>query len=125
MAIVFQYNHRRASELYRYHRDLGMFRSYKWSVVAMLWCVCFFNYADRQAVFSVFPLLKSQFNLTDVQLGIIGSAFMWVYGLFGPVCWLVRRQTAAERSNTRRFDLLVGDDGRYRAFAYVWATYFV
>jgi hypothetical protein len=30
---------------------------YRWLVVAMLWGMCFFNYADRQAVFSVFPLL--------------------------------------------------------------------
>ena len=33
---------------------------YKWWVVAMLWFVCFFNYADRQAIFSVFPLLKAR-----------------------------------------------------------------
>src|SRR2546425_186111 len=54
-------------------------RAYKWAVVAMLWFVCFFNYADRQAIFSVFPLLKSEMNLSDLELGIIGSSFMWVY----------------------------------------------
>jgi MFS family permease len=55
----------------------------------MLWSVCFFNYADRQAIFSVFPPLKAQFNLSDVQLGIIGSSFMWVYAAVGPVTgWL-------------------------------------
>ncbi|HEY3132698.1 MAG TPA: MFS transporter [Acidobacteriota bacterium] len=53
--------------------------AYKWAVVAMLWFVCFFNYADRQAIFSVFPLLKSEMNLSDLELGIIGSSFMWVY----------------------------------------------
>jgi MFS family permease len=58
---------------------------YKWWVVAMLWFVCFFNYADRQAIYSVFPLLKSEMGLSDVQLGIVGSAFMWVYAIFGPV----------------------------------------
>jgi len=57
---------------------------YKWAVVAMLWWVCFFNYADRQAIFSVFPLLKTEMNLSDVQLGVVGSAFMWVYALAGP-----------------------------------------
>ena len=30
--------------------------NYKWHVVAMLWGISFFNYADRQAIFSVFPL---------------------------------------------------------------------
>ena len=51
-------------------------RNYKWLVVAMLWVVCFFNYADRQAIFSVFPLLKSEMGLGDVQLGIVGSSFI-------------------------------------------------
>lgn len=64
-------------------------RGYKWSVVAMLWFVCFFNYADRQAIFSVFELLKSEMNMTDVQLGIVGGAFMWVYAAFGPVAGLI------------------------------------
>jgi hypothetical protein len=32
--------------------------NYKWRVVAMLWGISFFNYADRQAIFSVFPLLE-------------------------------------------------------------------
>ena len=53
-----------------------MNRHYKWAVVGMLWFVCFFNYADRQAVFSVFPKLKSEFGFDPVQLGLIGSAFM-------------------------------------------------
>ena len=55
----------------------------------MLWFVCFFNYADRQAIFSVFPLLKSEMGLSDVQLGVVGAAFMWMYALFGPLAgWL-------------------------------------
>lgn len=58
--------------------------SYKWLIIAMLWFVCFFNYADRQAIFSVFPLLKDQLHLSNVQLGIIGGAFTWMYALFGP-----------------------------------------
>ena len=63
--------------------------AYKWWVVAMLWWVCFFNYADRQAIFSVFPLLKSELDLSDVQLGMAGASFMWMYALFGPVAgWL-------------------------------------
>src|SRR3954463_10286262 len=52
---------------------------YKWVVVFMLWFICFFNYADRQAIFSVFPKLKEEFGFDKVQLGLIGSAFMWVY----------------------------------------------
>jgi len=65
---------------------------YKWAVVGMLWLVCFFNYADRQAIFSVFPLLKSQMHLSDVQLGLVGTSFMWMYALAGPFAgWLSDR----------------------------------
>jgi MFS family permease len=63
--------------------------TYKWWVVVMLWFVCFFNYADRQAIFSVFELLKSEMSLSDVQLGIVGASFMWVYALIGPIAGLI------------------------------------
>lgn len=66
-----------------------MNKNYKWWVVFMLWFVCFFNYADRQAIFSVFPLLKQKMGLSDVQLGIIGAAFMWVYAGFGAIAGIV------------------------------------
>jgi MFS family permease len=65
---------------------------YKWQVVAMLWGISFFNYADRQAIFSVFPLLEREMQLTPVQLGLLGSAFAWVYGLGAPFAgWIVDR----------------------------------
>jgi MFS family permease len=71
---------------------------YKWWVVAMLWLISFFNYADRQAIFSVFPLLEREMNLTPVQLGVLGSAFAWVYGLSAPLAGMiidrVKRKTA-------------------------------
>jgi predicted MFS family arabinose efflux permease len=58
--------------------------NYRWWVVAMLWLVCLANYADRQALFSVFPPLQHEFGLSRLQLGVIGSVFMWTYALFGP-----------------------------------------
>jgi MFS family permease len=64
-------------------------RNYKWHVVAMLWFICFFNYADRQAISAVFPVLKSEFQFTDSQLGLIGSAFMWVYAFGAPVAGFI------------------------------------
>lgn len=62
---------------------------YKWWVVLMLWTIAFFNYADRQAIFSVFPLLEREMQLTPVQLGLLGSAFAWVYGLAAPLAGMV------------------------------------
>ncbi len=62
---------------------------YKWWVVFMLWFVCLFNYADRQAIFSVFPLLESQMGLSKIEQGIVGSSFMWVYALALPLAGIV------------------------------------
>jgi MFS family permease len=62
---------------------------YKWLVVLMLWFVCLFNYADRQAIFSVFPLLEAKMGLNKVQLGVVGSSFMWVYALALPLAGVV------------------------------------
>jgi MFS family permease len=79
-------------------RSLAATPNYKWWVVAMLWLISFFNYADRQAIFSVFPLLEREMHLTSVQLGLLGSSFAWVYGLSAPFAGMivdrVKRKTA-------------------------------
>jgi MFS family permease len=62
---------------------------YRWYVVGMLWWISFFNYADRQAIFSVFPLLAVQMHLSKQEQGILGTAFAWVYGLCAPFAGLV------------------------------------
>ncbi len=64
-------------------------KNYKWVVVGLLWFVCFFNYADRQAIFSVFTPIQKEMGLTDVQLGWVGSAFMYVYALAGPLAGII------------------------------------
>lgn len=63
---------------------LRSLRRYKWYVVGMLWWIAFFNYADRQSIFSLFPLLSREFHLNDVQLGLLGSSFAAVYGVSAP-----------------------------------------
>lgn len=59
--------------------------SYKWAVVGMLWFICFFNYADRMAISSALPILEQDYGLNKEQLGLISSAFMWVYALSAPL----------------------------------------
>ena len=71
--------------------------SYKWWVVFMLWFVCFLNYADRQAISSVLPLLSRDFGFDDVQLGLIGSAFAWVYAAAAPLAGLTADRFARKR----------------------------
>jgi MFS family permease len=73
-------------------------KRYKWYVVGMLWWIAVFNYADRQAIFSVFPLLSKEFHLSNLQLGLLGSSFAWVYGLSAPLAGTIvdriRRKSA-------------------------------
>src|SRR2546428_3347556 len=75
--------------------------AYKWAVIVMLWFICFFNYADRQAIFAVFPKLKEEFGFDKVQLGLIGSAFMWVYAAGAPLAGFIC-------DRFRRKDLILG-----------------
>jgi MFS family permease len=79
----------------------GSAMGYKWWVVGMLWFICFFNYADRQAISAVFPKLREEFGFDKVQLGIIGSAFMWVYAGAAPVAGYIC-------DRVRRKDLILG-----------------
>jgi MFS family permease len=58
--------------------------AYPWIVVGLLWFCGFFNYADRQALSAVFPLLKGEFGISDPQLGTLSSAFMLLYALTSP-----------------------------------------
>lgn len=57
----------------------------KWQVVAMLWMVCWLNYADRQAIFALFPLLRGEFGVDSLRLALLGTSFMWVYAISGPL----------------------------------------
>ena len=58
---------------------------FAWVLVALLWVVAMLNYLDRQIIFSVFPLLKSDLHLSDVQLGLLGTVFLWIYGILSPI----------------------------------------
>src|SRR5258708_2723173 len=60
-------------------------RAYPWVVVGLFWCVYFLNQADRQVIFSVFPLLRQDLHLSNTQLGLLGSSFQWVYAILVPV----------------------------------------
>ena len=75
----------------------GSSASCKWWVVFMLWFVCFFNYADRQAISSVLPLLARDFGFDGVQLGLIGSSFAWVYAAMAPAAGVLADRAVRKR----------------------------
>jgi MFS transporter, Spinster family, sphingosine-1-phosphate transporter len=59
-------------------------RPSKWLLVALLWFVALLNYLDRQVIFSQFPLIQHDLHASSVQLGLISSVFLWVYGILSP-----------------------------------------
>ena len=64
----------------------------KWQVVAMLFFAGGLNYIDRTSIAAVLPLIQHDLHATDVQLGAIGSAFLWSYALAAPFGgWLADR----------------------------------
>jgi MFS family permease len=56
-----------------------------WFLVGFMWVAYFLNYSDRQVVFSIFPILKSELGFSDTQLGLTGSVFLWVYAICSPI----------------------------------------
>ena len=57
--------------------------------LTLLLSVNMLNYVDRQVLYAVFPLIKNDFNLSDTELGLLGSAFMVCYMVSAPLCgWL-------------------------------------
>ncbi|WP_158752105.1 MFS transporter [Acidobacterium sp. S8] len=57
----------------------------KWVVVALLWMVACLNYMDRMVVFAIFPILQREMRLSNVALAMLGSVFLWVYGICSPL----------------------------------------
>ncbi len=67
------------------------------SALALLLAVNLLNYVDRQALYAVFPLIKTDLKLSDTSLGFLGSAFMLCYMLAAPIFGRV-----GDRSNRAR-----------------------
>ncbi|MBI4889342.1 MAG: MFS transporter [Acidobacteria bacterium] len=60
-------------------------REHRWRLVLAVFFVAALNYADRTSISAVFPLLRQQLGLTDLQLGGLGTAFLWTYALGSPI----------------------------------------
>lgn len=66
-------------------------------LVAWMWVAYFLNYCDRQAVFAMFSVLEDELSMTDGQLGLTGTFFLWVYGVGCPIAGIL-----ADRVSKRR-----------------------
>lgn len=64
-------------------------------LVGLLAAAIFINYVDRGNIATAAPLLKGEFALSNEQLGILISAFFWVYAPAQLLAaWLVQRTNA-------------------------------
>ena len=57
---------------------------YSRKVLLLVFGLSLFNYIDRQVLYAVFPLIKTDLNLSDTELGFLASSFMIVYMCFAP-----------------------------------------
>ena len=58
-------------------------------VLAFLTGINLLNYIDRQILYAVFPPIQAELHLSDTQLGLLASAFMWVYLSTAPIFGLL------------------------------------
>lgn len=60
-----------------------------WTILVFLFGVNLLNYIDRQILYAVFPPIQAELSLSDTQLGLLASAFMWVYLSTAPIFGLL------------------------------------
>jgi sugar phosphate permease len=58
---------------------------YKWELLLILWVAYFLNQGDRQIYNAVLPLIKADLKVSDVELGMVATAFTLLYGVFVPL----------------------------------------
>lgn len=69
--------------------DNQLSTAYRRYALGLLLAVNLLNYIDRQVLYAVFPLIKADLNITDTELGLLGSAFMVSYMVLAPLFgWL-------------------------------------
>jgi predicted MFS family arabinose efflux permease len=61
----------------------------RWRVAVFLALAAAFNYADRAAMSAVLSAVRTDLNLSDVSLGLIGSVFLWSYAIGSPIAGML------------------------------------
>ncbi|HZO51382.1 MAG TPA: MFS transporter [Bryobacteraceae bacterium] len=56
-----------------------------WKPLALLWLTYFLNYVDRQVIFSMLPAVRGEIPMSNLELGWVGSLFIWCYSLASPL----------------------------------------
>ncbi len=66
-------------------RLASVFGQPRWRLVIFLAIAVALNYADRAAISAVLAALRTDLQLSDVALGMLGSFFLWSYALGSPL----------------------------------------
>src|ERR1700746_3438741 len=54
-----------------------------WFSVVILFAVNILNFYDRHVPGALVEPMRKEFHLSDTQIGLLGSAFIWIYALVG------------------------------------------
>jgi MFS family permease len=54
-----------------------------WFSVVVLFAINILNFYDRHVPGALVEPMRKEFHLTDTQVGLIGSAFIWIYAIVG------------------------------------------
>ncbi len=54
-----------------------------WFSVVVLFAINILNFYDRHVPGALVEPMRKEFHLTDTQIGLIGSAFIWIYAIVG------------------------------------------
>ena len=57
---------------------------YRWMLVCFLCLSAALNYGDRTALSALYPLLRADLGMSDMQLAGLGSTFLWAYAVASP-----------------------------------------
>ena len=68
-----------------------------WWVAAFLAAAAGFNYADRAALSAVIPPLRADLGLSDIDIGLVGSAFLWSYAVASPFAGILADRFSRSR----------------------------
>lgn len=64
----------------------------RWWVAGFLGVATAINYGDRAAMSAVLAAVRTDLQLSDVSLGLLGSVFLWSYALGSPIAgWIADR----------------------------------
>ncbi len=72
--------------------SMGISRRYAWLVFALTFGLLLSDYMSRQVLNAVFPLIKSEWVLSDSQLGLLSGIVALMVGLLTLVCRSKRRK---------------------------------